>query len=258
MLSLQQIQQAYPPQLHSFSNFLLREYLQYKILVLLFRSDFAMKFAFLGGTCLRIVHQTNRFSEDLDFDNFNLSTNDFEQVAAMIQQGLEREGFEIEMQQVYRGAYHCYIKFPNLLHQTGLSGHRDAKILIQLDTEPQNFDFKPENYLLNKFDVFGNIRTTPVDLLLSQKITAFCKRRQAKGRDIYDITFLCTKTKPNYAYLEERLDVKNAQELKDVLNNRLNQLNLEQLGKDVAPFLFYPDDIQRIHLFAQFVEQTAF
>jgi predicted nucleotidyltransferase component of viral defense system len=258
MLNLQQIQQAYPKELHPFSNFLLREYLQYKILALLFRSDYATKFAFLGGTCLRIVHQTNRFSEDLDFYNFNLSTTDFEQVATIIKQGLEREGFEIEMQQVYRGAFHCYIKFPNLLHQAGLSGHRDAKILIQLDTEPQNFDFKPENYLLNKFDVFGNIRITPIDLLLSQKITAFCKRRQAKGRDIYDITFLCSKTRPNYAYLKERLDVKNANELKEVLSNRLSQLDLTQLSNDVSPFLFYPDDIQRIHLFPQFIEQTAF
>jgi predicted nucleotidyltransferase component of viral defense system len=67
MLSFAQIQQFYPPQLHSFGSFLLREYLQYKILALIFNSDFATKFAFLGGTCLRIVHQTNRFSEDLDF-----------------------------------------------------------------------------------------------------------------------------------------------------------------------------------------------
>ena len=111
MLNLSQIQQFYPTQLHSFSSFLLREYLQHKILALLFRGDLASKFAFLGGTCLRIVHQSNRFSEDLDFDNFDLSPEDFEQVAAMIQQGLEREGFQIEMQQVYRGAYHCYIKF---------------------------------------------------------------------------------------------------------------------------------------------------
>lgn len=258
MLSFAQIQQFYPPQLHSFGPFLLREYLQYKILALIFNSDFATKFAFLGGTCLRIVHQTNRFSEDLDFDNFDLSPYDFEQLAQVIKQGLEREGLQIEMAQVYRGAYHCYIKFPNLLHQTGLSGHREAKILIQLDTEPQNFDFRPENYLINKFDVFGSIRTTPVDLLLAQKIAAFCLRKQPKGRDIYDITFLCAKTKPNYAYLEQRLEVTNANDLKETLYNRLAHLDLAQLAKDVAPFLFNTNDAQRILLFPQFVQQTEF
>jgi predicted nucleotidyltransferase component of viral defense system len=258
MLNFTQIQQFYPLQLHSFGPFLLREYLQYKILALIFSSDFATKFAFLGGTCLRIVHQTNRFSEDLDFDNFDLSPQDFEQLAQVVKQGLEREDMQIEMEQVYRGAYHCYIKFPHLLHQTGLSGHREAKILIQLDTEPQNFDFEPQNYLLNKFDVFGNIRTTPVDLLLSQKIAAFCQRKQPKGRDIYDITFLCAKTKPNYAYLQQRLAVKNAKNLKETLFDRLAHLDLEQLSKDVAPFLFYASDAQRILFFSQFVEQTEF
>jgi predicted nucleotidyltransferase component of viral defense system len=257
-MNLTQIQQFYPQNLHVFSSFLLREYLQHKILALLFRSDFALKFAFLGGTCLRIVHQSNRFSEDLDFDNFDLSPNEFEQVAQMIQQGLEREGFQIEMQNVYKGAYHCYIKFPFLLHQSGLSGHREAKILIQLDTEPQHFDFKPENYLLNKFDVFGNIRTTPIDLLLAQKITAFCQRKQPKGRDIYDITFLCAKTRPNYLYLQQELEVKNPNDLKIVLKNRLDTLDLVQLAKDVSPFLFFEEDLQRVLLFPQFVEQTGF
>ena len=121
MLNLSQIQQFYPSQLHPFSSFLLREYLQYKILALMFSSDYAQKFVFLGGTCLRIVHQNTRFSEDLDFDNFNLSPQDFEQVAVIIKQGLENEGFSTEMEQVYRGAYHCYIKFPNLLHQRSKS-----------------------------------------------------------------------------------------------------------------------------------------
>ncbi len=258
MLSLPQIQQAYPPQLHSFSSFLLREYLQYKILALLFSSEYAQKFVFLGGTCLRIVHQNNRFSEDLDFDNFDISPQEFEKVATVIQNGLIREGFEVEMQQVYRGAFHCYIKFPNLLYQTGLSGHREAKILIQLDTEPQNFDYQPENYLLNKFDVFGNIRTTPLDLLLSQKITAFMLRKQPKGRDIFDITFLTPQTRPNYAYLSKRLDVANPEALKELLFNKLKTLNLNTLATDVSPFLFNPNDIQRIHLFTQFVQQTHF
>jgi predicted nucleotidyltransferase component of viral defense system len=258
MLTFSQIQQYYPPQLHPFGSFLLREYLQHKILALLFTSDFASKFAFLGGTCLRIVHQTNRFSEDLDFDNFDLSPQNFEQVASIIQEDLEREGFQIEIEQVYKGAFHCYIKFPYLLHEAGLSGHRGAKILIQLDTEPQNFAFEPQTFLINKFDVFASIRTTPIDILLAQKITAFLKRKQPKGRDIYDITFLCPLTKPNYAYLEQRLNINSPNELKELLKNRIQELDLNQQAKDVSPFLFYQNDIQRIMLFEQFVQQTPF
>jgi predicted nucleotidyltransferase component of viral defense system len=258
MLTLKEIQQFYPEKLHVFGSFLLREYLQHKILFYLFRSDFATKFVFLGGTCLRIVHQSERFSEDLDFDNFDLSEHDFDQVSQVIRLGLEQEGLQIEMEKVLRGAYHCYIKFPNLLYQTGLSGHKEAKILIQLDTEPQNFDFNPETYLLNKFDVFGSIRTTPIDLLLAQKITAFCKRKQPKGRDIYDITFLCARTRPNYAYLSQRLDVKTPDALRECLRQRLEAIDLERMATDVTPFLFNEYDKQRILLFKPFVETATF
>jgi hypothetical protein len=97
-----------------------------------------------------------------------------------------------------------------------------------------------------------------VNILLSQKITAFLKRKQPKGRDIYDITFISAKTKPNYAYLEQRLNVKTADTLKELLLNRLATLDLNQQAKDVAPFLFYNHDIQRILLFENFVKQNAF
>lgn len=77
MLSLAEIQKYYPEQLHSFKRFMLREYLQHKILQFVYQSPFAGKFAFLGGTCLRIVHGNSRFSEDLDFDNFGLTKSGF-------------------------------------------------------------------------------------------------------------------------------------------------------------------------------------
>jgi predicted nucleotidyltransferase component of viral defense system len=258
MLNLDQIKQYYPSHLQVFGSFLLREYLQYKILVLLFRSAYADKFAFLGGTCLRIVHQSNRFSEDLDFDNFGITPDEFDQVAALIKTELEKDGYEVEVENVYRGAYHCYIKFPHLLHNAQLSGHRQAKILIQLDTEPQGFEFTAETKLLNQFDVFGTIKTTPIDLLLAQKITAFCFRKQPKGRDLYDITFLQPLTKPNYAYLQKELGVSNQTELKDRLYLRLSELSLPALAKDVEPFLFFRSDTQRVLLFQEFVQGANF
>ena len=45
----------------------LREITQEIALAALGRTDFFGKAAFQGGTCLRICHGLNRFSEDLDF-----------------------------------------------------------------------------------------------------------------------------------------------------------------------------------------------
>ena len=44
-----------------------REMLQLVTLYILWRAKFFQVAAFQGGTCLRIVHGLDRFSEDLDF-----------------------------------------------------------------------------------------------------------------------------------------------------------------------------------------------
>lgn len=256
MMTLKEIRSFYPPLLHNRGAFLLREYLQYKILELIFQSDYAAKFSFLGGTCLRIVHNTQRFSEDLDFDNFDLSEEDFEIVSNIIKNGLELHGFEVEIRNVIRGAFHCYIRFPGLLFQAGLSGHREAKILINLDTEPQHFDFKPEVHFLNKFDVFTDIYTTPIDILLSQKITAITGRKRPKGRDFYDVVFLTGRTKPNYDFLNKRFGITNSEELRSHLFKVCESFNFEQLSKDVEPFLFNSKDKQRILLFSKYIQSA--
>jgi predicted nucleotidyltransferase component of viral defense system len=257
MLSLADIQKAYPEALRGFRQSLLREYLQCKILAILFDSAYASKFAFLGGTCLRLLHHNNRFSEDLDFDNFDLTETEFESVSRLIQEGLEREGLVIEMRNVFKGAYHCYIKFPNLLYASGLSGHQEEKILIQLDTEPQHFPFHPETLILNRFDVFVAIPCTPPDLLLAQKFFAIFNRRQPKGRDFYDATFLLAKTRPNYDYLMLKSGISSPSELRSRVLDHLAKIDLEAAARDVEPFLFEPNEVKRVQHFDTFIKTAA-
>ena len=252
MMQLIEIQKSYPEGLHGRGEFLLREYLQYKILELLFTSPFAEKFAFLGGTCLRIVHDNQRFSEDLDFDSFDLSQEDFEAVAGLIRDGLEQEGYRVEMRNVFRGAYHCYIRFPGLLYDAGLSGHREARILLNLDTEPQHFAFMPELHFLNRFDVFASIRCTPLDLLLSQKICAITGRKQPKGRDFFDTVFLLG-TRPNYDFLKQKLDLDTPETLRKHLVSVCEKFDFQALAQDVQPFLFNPSDVNRVLLFKAYI-----
>jgi len=257
MMNLSEILSAYPPSVQVHREFVLREYLQYKILEILFESRFAEKFCFLGGTCLRLVHGNQRFSEDLDFDNFGITEGEFAQVADLIQKGLEREGYQVEMRQVIRGAFHCYIRFPGLFFEQGLSGYKEEKILIQLDTEPQHFDYKPQHFTLNKFDVTTKILTTPTDLLLAQKFAALCQRKRTKGRDFYDIVFLLSKSiKPNYAYLTQRLDAPNVEKLRERVDALLEKTDLNNMVNDVRAFLINPADEKRIRLFADVMKQA--
>jgi hypothetical protein len=55
-----------------------------------------------------------------------------------------------------------------LLFAQGLSGYEEEKILIQLDTEPQHFDYAAEKPIVNKFDVFTKIAATPLPILMAQ------------------------------------------------------------------------------------------
>lgn len=256
MLSLKEIEKSYPENLRPFKRFILREYLQHKILALVFESKYASKLCFLGGTCLRIVHNNTRFSEDLDFDTLNLSERSFGHISEEIKKGLEREGYKVEFKTVARGAFHCYIKFPGLLLNEGLSGHKEEKILIQLDAEPQHFKFTPETFILNKFDVFTTILTTPKDILLSQKIFASLNRKQPKGRDFFDIVFLLSLTKPNYKYLAKKIGINKEDQLREKLLARCKKLNMKQVANDVKPFLFNPNDMKKVELFTDYVRQV--
>jgi predicted nucleotidyltransferase component of viral defense system len=208
MLAFSEIIKLYPKNLQKFERFIFQEYLQYKILQIVFNSASANRLSFLGSTCLRIVHGNRRFSEDIDFDNFNLSIEDFDSISALISKELSKEGYETEIRTVHKGAYYCYIKFPELLYSEGLSVYKEEKILIQLDTEAQHFAFEPEKIILNKFDVFTQINTTPLDLLLAQKFYSIINRKRNKGRDFFDVVFLLSLIKsPNYDYLNQKIKV---------------------------------------------------
>lgn len=257
MLSLQEIKNYYPENLQIFEGFIIREYLQYKILEIIFETPFQNKLSFLGGTCLRIIYHNKRFSEDLDFDNFNLSIDDFNSITRTIQKELERLGYLVEMRNVNKGAYHCYIRFPELLYNEKLSDHKEEKILIQLDTESHNFEYKPEKPLLNKFDVFTQINTSPPGLLLAQKFYAIVNRKRNKGRDFYDALFLLgLGYKPDFEYLKEKIDVSNSNELRSVVLEKCKTIDMKEMADDVVPFLFNPRDEKNILLFEDYIRQA--
>ncbi len=257
MISINQIEQYYPENLRGFKRNILREYLQYKILEIIFNSKLGAKLSFIGGTALRIVHENSRFSEDLDFDNFQLSEDDFLLLTKEIQTGLEMEGYHAEIRNVLKRAFRCYIKLPQVLFENAMSDLQHEKILIQVDTEPHDFAYSPNKVFLNKFDVFTQIAVTPPDILLAQKFYALLSRKRAKGRDFYDVVFLLQKAKPNYDYLKQKTGLADSEALKEKVLDYLQGENLKDLAKDVEPFLFQPSDSKKIILFADFIKQVV-
>ncbi|MBI2410504.1 MAG: nucleotidyl transferase AbiEii/AbiGii toxin family protein [Candidatus Kerfeldbacteria bacterium] len=256
MLNITEIEQQYPPHLRQFKRHILREYMQYKILRSIFRSPYARQLSFLGGTALRIVYNNTRFSEDLDFDHFGLSEHDFQEIAQLVKRDLELEGYIVEMRHIAKGAYRCYMKFPRVLFDNQLSEKTEEKILIQIDSAPHHFVYTPDQKEINKFDIFAQIFVTPLDLLLAQKILAALERKRAKGRDFFDIVFLSARTKPSYAYLEEKIGTGEPQQVKERLLAHCRTLDFGDLAQDVQPFLFSPADTDRVEGFPSFLENV--
>jgi predicted nucleotidyltransferase component of viral defense system len=255
MLDIKQIESVYPQFLLPFKKNLLREYLQYKILEAIFESPLADKLAFMGGTCIHMVHGSPRFSEDLDFDNPGISRSDFKTLSQKVKRTLELQGYMVELKNTYQDAFRAYLRFPGLLHTSGISGHRDEKLLIQIDTEPQGVQYKPEKFILNKFDVFSRINIVPADILVAQKMYCIFNRKRPMGRDFFDVVFLLGKTGINFDYLNRKLSIQNNSELRNRLLAKCAQLDFRRLARDLEPFVYSKKEVNRILMFADFVQQ---
>jgi predicted nucleotidyltransferase component of viral defense system len=255
MLDIEQIESFYPEQLRPFKKNLLREYLQYKILEAIFESPLADKLIFMGGTCIHMVHGSPRFSEDLDFDNPGIDRRDFKTLSQRVKRALELQGYIVELKNTYQDAFRAYLRFPGLLHTGGISGHRDEKLLIQIDTEPQKAQYSPEKFILNKFDVFSRINIVPADILLAQKIYCIFNRSRPMGRDFFDVVFLLGKSGVNYDYLSLKMSIRNKSELRDRLLLRCARIDFSRLAKDLEPFVYSKKEVNRVLMFSDVVQQ---
>jgi predicted nucleotidyltransferase component of viral defense system len=254
MLTLEQIKEYYNGRALAFPENILVEYLQYELLDSIYKNRKSVDLSFIGGTAIRIIYGGNRFSEDLDFDNFGLSFSDFKEVIRDVVRDMKLKGFLVEFRFVEKGTYHCYIKFPHILYDESLRSNPKDKILIRIDTVNKKKISKPEINTLNKFDVYRKILVNSIDTILAQKMIAIFQRKREKGRDFYDVSFLFGKTQPNYEYLESFLEMDRKSFAKEFLK-KCKKLDYNFLAKDVEPFLIDPNQKERILDFYNFIEK---
>jgi predicted nucleotidyltransferase component of viral defense system len=258
MLDIKQIQSFYPEYLRPYQRNLLREYLQFKILETIYDTRLGQNLIFMGGTAIHLVHGNTRFSEDLDFDNRGLKESDFDSLIATVKMSLARMGYKLDYRNVYRNAFRSYLKFSDILFELKISGHKQEMLNIQIDTEPQKFEYDPDKFIINKFDVFQRISVVPSDILLAQKIYCIFSRPRSMGRDFYDSVFLMGKTKPNMDYLREKMGIKNSKELKSRLMTKCKDINFAKLAKDIEPFLYDPRETKKVLHFFEFIQSVDF
>jgi predicted nucleotidyltransferase component of viral defense system len=256
MISIEQLRAAYPGMSPDKDEFLLKEYLQYRMLRLVYRSEHGPKLVFLGGTCLRLVHDNPRFSEDLDFDNRGLDTEQFKALGEEVRAGLTAEGYDVEIDIRSRTAYRCKVRFPGLLFKHGMSGHAEQRVLIQFDTEPQQYAYEPELRTLSKFGIAMSVPCCSLSLLLAQKCLTILQRPRNKGRDFYDVVFLLSRgVAPDMGYITQRTGLGSQRALAEALLEHCAKLDMKAQAEDVRQFVIDAETLETVVQFKEIIRQ---
>ena len=257
MIQVEQIRSYFPVQIQGnsiFDKHILKEYLQLMILDYLSSTPYLQKISFIGGTSLRLAKGIDRFSEDLDFDCKEFSNEEFIEMTDGIIQYLERSGFRLEARDKDNPkltAFRRNIHFPELLFDLGLSGHKEERFLIKIESQDQGVEYKPVITNIKGCGFFFPFPVPSDGVLCSMKIAAMLAR--AKGRDFYDLMFLLSQTKPDYDFLQKRYGISNLQEFKNATDKLLETVDLSKKQKDFEHLLFNKDNSAKILRFGDFV-----
>jgi predicted nucleotidyltransferase component of viral defense system len=238
----------------AFDPMILKEYIQCQTLEYLSRQPDAAAMAFIGGTCLRLVHGINRFSEDLDFDCKNLDHTRFLQLTDNLLVYLEKSGYKVEAKDKESEkltAFRRSIYFPELLYSMHLSGHREQRFLLKVETQDQEIEYPLETVFLNRCGLLFPLKVAPIAVLCAMKIMAVLNR--GKGRDFYDLMFLLQRTEPDYGFLEQKNGICNKAQLITELTKKVGSTDLSRKRRDFEHLLIEKSDADRIQWFGDLV-----
>ena len=193
----------------------LREITQEIVLVALGRTAFFDKAAFQGGTCLRIFHGVNRFSEDLDFAlKVPDSTFQLGGYLKTVVEDLGAFGYQIEIDD--RGGVEDVVKkaflkddsigrLLNLEFRPTSGPLKKIRIKFEVDSNPPS----GATYEVKVMDFPFPAAVSLFDLpsLFAGKMHALLCREYVKGRDWYDFLWYAARTtKPNLCLLASSLN----------------------------------------------------
>jgi hypothetical protein len=239
-----------------FEKLMLKEYVQLTILDYLSTTPFMRKLCFIGGTNLRLVKGIDRFSEDLDFDCKNMPKEEFTQMSGNVLRYLEHIGYRVELRDKESPkltAFRSNIYFPELLFNLGLSGHKEERFLVKINTLDQGVDYTPTVANIKGCGYYFPMPVPTDSVMCAMKTTALLDR--AKGRDFYDLMFLLGQTSPDYNFLKSRRGIGSPEELKTAIFQILERTDLNVKMKDFEHLLFNKNNSSRILRFKEFFEE---
>ena len=249
----------------------LHEIMQEITLAGLYKAGFFDCAAFYGGTCLRIFHGLQRFSEDMDFSLLQIDSafhleNYFDAIIAEF----KALGKEIVINKKEKTSQtnveSAFLKENTEIYNLQFSTEKRIKIKIEVDTQPPAGFTTEHKLLMLPFSFMVRCYTLPD--LYAGKVHALLFRNwknRVKGRDWYDFEWYIRNNIPlNFNHLQQRSKQINAIQEKDfsidifknLLKERISKTNINVVKDDVRPFLKNPAemDIWSTDYFLQLVD----
>lgn len=226
------------------------------ILAGLYNGGFFDRAAFYGGTCLRIFHGLQRFSEDMDFSLLEQDSQfDFSQYFQPIIDQFAMVGREVEIHKKEKKSFgkveSAFLKDNTDVYDITFQTEKAVKIKIEVDTQPP-LEFETEQKLLLLPQSFMARCFTLPDLYAG-KMHALVYRgwkNRVKGRDWYDFEWYVRHNIPlDFRHLQERALQFNGESIsKEVfmekLAERLSSADINQVKADVLPFIRNPRELE--------------
>ena len=232
------------------------EVMQQIVLAGLYRGGFFEHAAFYGGTCLRMMHGVERYSEDMDFSLLKKDEGfSLERFFPAIIDECRLLGREVEItrkdKRTFGKVESAFLKDTTDVYNISFQTEKSIKIKIEVDTMPPlQFDTE-QQLLLQPFSFMVRCFTLPS--LFAGKMHALLFRQwknRVKGRDWYDFEWYVRTAVPlKFEHLQARvkefngmdIDVKQFQAM---LTERLLQTDIRQVKADVIPFVQNPHELE--------------
>lgn len=229
---------------------------QQVILAGLYAGGFFENAAFYGGSCLRIFHGLQRFSEDMDFSLLAKDDKfDFTKYFPAIVDIFAMVGRKVEIKKKDKGAFgnvdSAFLKDNTDVYDITFQTEKSIKIKIEVDTCPP-LDFRTEQKLLLMPHSFMTRCFTLPDLFAGKMHALVFRgwKNRVKGRDWYDFEWYVRNNIPlDFHHLAERCRQFNNEEItiesfKEKLLYRLSTADIRQVKADVLPFIHNPRDME--------------
>lgn len=229
---------------------------QQVILAGLYAGGFFENAAFYGGTCLRIFHGLQRFSEDMDFSLLAKDDKfDFTKYFPAIVDIFAMVGRKVEIIKKDKRAFgnvdSAFLKDNTDVYDITFQTEKSIKIKIEVDTCPP-LDFRTEQKLLLMPHSFMTRCFTLPDLFAGKMHALVFRgwKNRVKGRDWYDFEWYVRNNIPlDFHHLAERCRQFNNEEItiesfKEKLLYRLSTADIRQVKADVLPFIHNPRDLE--------------